>query len=164
MSDSPYAKAPDDKLGEIIRLAEARLVAQLTLGIAADQRAMTFASFLAAVEGAIIAGLVALKPDHVIHWSIIAMLVGFSIAAVFALLAASPVAWDIPGGRPAAWLEDIEEGDTLHNGRAAMAGFYDEMIADNNTVLASNANLLRGSLVAVVITLLIAALLALLVG
>lgn len=160
MSDSPYAKAPKEKLDEIIRLAEARLAAQLTLGVAADQRAMTFASFLAAIEGAIIAGLVALKADHVVHWALVIMAIGFAIAAVLALVAAKPVDWDLPGARPGSWEEDIQSGDSIHNGRAAMAGFYDEMIADNNRVLKGNGNLVEASLVAVVVTLIVSGVVA----
>lgn len=160
MSSSPYAEATPDKLDEIIRLGEARLAAQLTLGVAADQRAMTFASFLAAVEGVVIATYVAIKPSGLTKWSLLAMMIGFGLATLMALWAAKPVAWDIPGSRPGNWLQDIEQGDTLHNGRAFMAGFMDEMILDNDNTLSANARSIRISLGLVFATLIIAGLIA----
>jgi hypothetical protein len=164
MSVSPYASATEVKLDEIIRLAEARLSAQLTLGVAADQRAMNFASFTSAVDGVAIAALVSLRADHQFHWSLIILVAGFAVAAGAAIFAAQPVAWDISGSRPGLWLDDILEQDTLHNGRAAMAGFYDEMILDNDVVLKGNADLLRVALWAVVSTLIIAGVVAVLFG
>lgn len=164
MSISPYADAPKDKLDEIIRLAEVRLSAQLTLGVAADQRAMTFASFLAAVEGAVITGLVAVKANHAVPVSLVVMVVGFAFAAVLALIAAQPVSWDIVGARPGSWVEDIKDKDPLHNGRAAMADYYDQMIFDNDMTLKGNADLLRSAIFIVVITLMLAGVFSVTVG
>jgi hypothetical protein len=117
---------------------------------------MASASFLAALDGAAIAALVALEANRQTHWSLIIMVIGFAIAAILALLAAQPVVWEIAGSRPNSWVEDIKSGGDLHNSRAAMAWFYDEMIADNDATMASTANLLRGSLVAMIVTLVMA--------
>lgn len=121
---------------------------------------MTFASFLAAIEGAVIAAYVALKPTGVTRYSLLAMMIGFGASTLLALWAAQPVAFDIPGGRPADWQDDIKQGDSLHNGRAAMAGYLDEMIVDNDATLRNNANFLTAALVGVVLTLIIAGVLA----
>jgi hypothetical protein len=157
MANSPYAAAPEDRLKKIVSLAESRLAAQLTLGIAADQRAMTFASFLATLEAAAIAALVALPSSPAGKGALIAIVGGFGVATLLAVLSAQPVAWDIPGYRPNSWLRDIASSDTDHDERAAMAGHYDEMIVDNDETMKSNALMLRLSLWLVVVTLAAAA-------
>lgn len=154
MAVSPYAAADDSKLAEIIRLAEARLSAQLTLGVAADQRAMTLASFLATLDAAVIA-LLAIADTHR-RWALIALVAGFGISAAIAAFSAQPVAWDVPGNQPQNWLQDIVEGDSLHNGKAAMAEFYGDMITANDRALASNGNLLRAAFVGTILTLVVA--------
>jgi hypothetical protein len=158
MAISPYAAADEDKLAEINRLAEARLAAQLTLGVAADQRAMTLASFLATLDAAVIAVL-ATKPTSA-HYAVVALVVGFAIAAGIAAFSAQPVAWAAPGNEPSAWLEDIVEGDSLHNGHAAMAGHYDLMIRTNDAALGGNANKLRFAFLVMIMTLVMGAALA----
>lgn len=159
MSDSPYAKAPAKKLAEVNRLAEARLSAQLTLALAADQRAMTMASILAAIDAAII-GLIAASEDK--HGALIVLACGFALAAGLAAWSASPIAWEIPGSEPSNWLEDIEEGDSLHNGQAAMADFYDKMISDNADQITSNANHITLAFVVMIFSLIVSGFLALL--
>ena len=161
MSISSYAAAPEAKLAEIIRLAEMRLASQLSLGTAADQRAMTMASILAAIDAALI-GLVALTHGSDAPASLIILIIGFGIGVGLAAWSALPIAWDVPGNEPRQWLEDIEEEDSLHNGFAAMAFYYNEMIEANDRRLRGNANLLRGAFLAVVLTLIISVVSALL--
>jgi hypothetical protein len=161
MSTSPYAAADPAKLAEILRLAESRLAAQLTLGVAADQRAMTMASFLAALDAAVIAVWAVIGAGHAVP--IGALVFGFGIAATIAAFSAQPVAWDTPGAKPSDWTDDIVDGDTLHNGLAAMAEHYDSMISQNDRVLSSNGNAMRLAFVFMLLTLLLAACLAALV-
>jgi len=143
MSTSPYASAPNHRLTEIIRLAEIRLAAQLTVAIAADQRAMTFASFLATLEAAAIAGLISLPSFPSGWWALAVITIGFGVATVLAALSAQPVPWDMPGYPPSNWLPEIDCGDTRHEDQAAVAQHYAEAISDNELVMAHNATLLR---------------------
>ena len=125
---------------------------------------MTMAAVLGAVEAAAIGGLVALRPDHLAHWSLIVAAVGNAIALGLAIAVAQPVEWDMPGASPDIWLADIPTGDSLHNGKAAMADHYATALRENEEVMKGNANLLRGAFVALVMTLIVSALLALLFG
>lgn len=159
MTNSPYGAAPDHRIKEIIRLAEARLAAQLSLGLAADQRAMTFASFLATLEAAAVGALV-VASSHPGWWAALSIVIGFGIATLLAIVAAQPVDWDIPGYRPGSWLKDIASADTEIDDQAAMAVHYDEMIEDNEKTMKDNARLLRISLWLVIVTLIIAAIVA----
>lgn len=159
MSISPYAAADKPKLCEIKRLAESRLEAQLTLGIAADQRAMTLASFLATLDAALIALLAVGSSGQ--RWSLVALMIGFGLATAVAAFSAQPVSWAVPGGLPADWIEDIASGDTLHNGNAAMLEYYQDMIVSNDQVLSKNGDLLRASFALTILTLFVAGFLAL---
>ena len=157
MSVSPYAAAAPDQLDEIIRLAEARLAAQLTLGLAADQRAMTMTSVFAAIAAALIGLFAVLRSDATLDLTSLALLItGFGIATGLAAWSARPVDWEIPGNEPKAWLYDIRSGDNLHNGKAAMAGHYDEMIGCNAVHITANAKTMRLAFAAILVTLLVA--------
>ncbi|MFV0922731.1 hypothetical protein ACR720_04490 [Sphingomonas parapaucimobilis] len=148
MSKSDYVKADEAKLDEIIRQAESRLAAQLAIGIAADQRAMTLAGILAALVSAV----VAFGATKGVTWSIGAMTLCLLISAGIAAFAAQPVAWATVGNSPANWVEDIAEGvDDLESAKAAMASYYAEMIEQNDEVLAGNGNLLRMALLAAIV-------------
>ena len=79
---------------------------------------------------------------------------GFGIAAGLAAWSAQPVAWEVPGTEPSQWLEDIVDGDSLHNGKAAMAGYYDTMISRNDERMVVNAHYLIVASVVTIMTLL----------
>lgn len=158
MSDSPYAAASSEQLDEIIRLAEARLAAQLTLGLAADQRAMTMTSVYAAIDAALIGLFAVLRGDSAVDLTSLALMItGFGIATALAAWSARPVDWDIPGNEPMSWLGDIEADISLHNGRAEMAGHYDTMIGCNAVHITANAKTMRLAFATVLITLIVAA-------
>lgn len=116
MSKDRFVAADKAKLDEIIRQAESRLAAQLTLAVAADQRAMTLASILATGAAALIAWAITLSAaDHKLV-PVCVLIGGTIIAAACALWSASPVAWDSPGNTPESWVADIAEGkDDLHS-------------------------------------------------
>lgn len=142
MTISPYASATDDVLDEIVRQAEARLDAQLTSAIAADQRAMTFAGLLFA--GA--AALGAFAPSSAANSDSIALLlvgIGLAIGGAFATASARPAAWEYVGNVPSGWLGDIQSGKSLKDSKAEMAAFYDEMIAVNETSIGSAGRFMR---------------------
>lgn len=162
MSHTSYAAASGEKLDEIVRLAELRLEAQLKLGIAADQRAMTMASILAAVDAALIGAAVLLVRDGgVIGWPLTLLIAGFAVAVGLLLWSTMPCSWEVPGSEPGRWVGDIQSGDTLHDGRAAMADYYDDMLNDNHRQLIANANFMRAAFVVLILTLIVSALAAL---
>ena len=155
MSISPYAAATSEHLAEIIRQAEARLASQLTLGVAADQRAMTMAAILGAIDAALI-GLAGTLERAEFGWSLVVLIAGFMLSATLAAWTAMPIAWDIPGNEPGQWKKDIENGVSLVSGLASMAEHYDDMISANHARLSSSANIIRMSFVSTVLTLVIA--------
>jgi hypothetical protein len=157
MSPSPYSAASPDKLDEIMRLAELRLAAQLTLGVAADQRAMTMAAILAAVDAALLSAWAALETGA--SWTLPILILGFAVAAALTAWSALPRAWEVAGNEPRKWLSDIPSGDSLHNGKAAMVGHYDDMLADNERQLTASANGVRAAFVVVILALLVGSLL-----
>lgn len=147
MSKSDYVAAEEPKLDEIVRQAESRIAAQLTLGVAADQRAMTLTGILSALAAAIVA-FGATKGMTLPLWAMTGCLL---LSALFAVTAAQPVAWSVIGTSPADWIDDIAEGrDDLRSAKAAMASYYAEMIEANDQTLASNGNLLRFALLAAI--------------
>lgn len=145
MSKAQYESAPEEKLDLIISQAEDRLQAQLQIGVASDQRAMTFAGIVAALAAALVA--VGAEKGVSLPVAVMLVLLLFSVGA--ALFAAQPVAWEIPGNTPASWVDDIADGtDDLKSAKAAMASFYAEMISDNARCATSTASLLRAALIA----------------
>lgn len=165
MSKDQYVAADEAKLDEIIRQAESRLSAQLSLAIAADQRAMTFAGILATGCAALIGWAISQDLDGSRLPAVLMMIVGTMVAAGCALWSASPIAWDIPGNTPEMWIDDIAEGkDDLKSAKAAMADYYADMIAWNSRQMATNANWLRGAMLIIFFTLLAGGIAAVIVG
>lgn len=143
MSKASYTNASDEKLKLILRQAEERLAAQLQVALAADQRAMTFASILLAAA----AVLIAWDGTDTLWWPKLILIAAFTVAGGFSLWAASPIGWELVGNTPEAWVEDIAEGnagdDAKHSANAAMAAHYAKMIGDNEMSLTGNANWFR---------------------
>jgi hypothetical protein len=155
MSSSDYAAAPAEVLGEIIREAEARLQAQLTAAVAADQRAMTFAGLLLAAAAAMIGAVLGASPNATITVPIFATALGLFASAIFAVAAARPVYWDFVGNTPTSWVRSIADGQSLQGALADMADFYAEMIEENENAIARAAFSIRVSMVGALISLLI---------
>lgn len=154
MATSPYAAAPAEKLDEIIRLAESRLAAQLTIGIAADQRAMTMTAVFGSVTAALLAAFTTTDGAGGLPFAV--LILGFAVATILAAWTALPIGWEIQGNEPSSWLSDIPTGDSLHNCKAAMAEYYDDMIAGNDRQLKGGATLLQASFVVAILMLLFA--------
>lgn len=123
---------------------------------------MTFASFLATLEAAAIAALVALPSSPSGWWALVVITIGFGISTVLAVLSAQPVLWDMPGYPPGAWLAEITSVDTRHEDRAAMAEHYAGAISDNEAAMSANGMLLTIALWLVVTTVAIAGAVAIL--
>lgn len=142
-----YDSADAGLLEEIISQAEKRLQAQLELGKAADQRAMTFAGMLLAGV-AILSGLA--FGDHPLKTQqpdLVILAIGLVISAALALWSARPIAWEIVGNVPAGYEEDIAAGRTLAETRGEMAIHLQEMISNNQDKLGCNGNWMRASMI-----------------
>ena len=143
---TPFDSADPPLLEEIISQAEKRLQAQLELGKAADQRAMTFAGMLLAGV-AILTGLTfgeealtAQQPAFVL------LTVGLIVSAGLALWSARPVDWDIPGNVPESYLEDIQAKLDFQGTRSETAFHLQDMISKNHDKLRCNGNWMTASM------------------
>ena len=152
MDPSPFERSSPEMLAEIIRQAEARLNAQLTTGVAADQRAMTFASLLLATAIVLFAAALATTLPWLRLVILLSVGAGLTIAASMAIWSAQPSDWDYVGNVPSQWLTDVTEGKTLHVSMAETATWYDEMIAGNEVVIASAATIMRRAMFLAVLT------------
>lgn len=163
MSKDQYVGADETKLTRINELAESRLAAQLSIALAADQRAMTFAGIVSAGAAALIAWASSHSRGEAALTPIFVMIVALVVAAGMALWAANPIAWDAPGDTPASWVEDIADGqDDWESNLAAMADWRADMIEQNRVRSNTNANWLRGSMIVTFVGLVVGSLLALL--
>ena len=153
MATTPYVGADSEMLGQIIRQAEARLEAQLTAALGADQRAMTFAGLLMAAVGAMLGFSFSRATDPLVA-PIIAVSVGLIFAAALAAWSAQPTKWEYVGNVPSAWLSDIEDAVPVHMGMAQMADWYDGMIATNEEAIGHAAFRMRLSMVVALLSLL----------
>ena len=137
---------------EIISEARIRLHAQLTAGIAADQRAMTFSGLLFAGV-AVLVGL-AFSKDHQTGHTIELLLVagGFLLAAALACWSARPVPWHQAGYAPSSYREDIDLGRNFAQTRTETAANYELLLQDNEKTLQKNAKFMRASMLAAFIS------------
>ena len=141
-------KAADEKmLQEIIREAELFLESQLTAGVAADQRAVTFASVLAATAAVLIGGYVAAAtsghPLPGLGWVAIPVAAFLLISTAIATLSCRPTDWRYPGNNPRFWREDATSGTSLHDAMADQAELYAKAIIENRDTLNKNSTLMK---------------------
>lgn len=134
-------------LNEILREAEARLGAQLSAAIAADQRAMTFLGFLltlvAFLVGASIAAATANTPAPSIAILAAFGAAGFMVAGLFAYGATRPIDFEFVGNDPESWLTDVKEKTSLHDALAEQSAHYDGMLKANRAAMAASSKALR---------------------
>lgn len=141
-----FAVADREMLEEIIRQAESYLQAQLTAGIAADQRAMSFFGTTAAAAALIITGGVTLILQGNVHtplgWAAIATAFGLLISIALASLTAKPVSFCYPGNSPGEWVADILSAKGYNYALAETAAHYDDFIHENKITLDRNATMM----------------------
>jgi hypothetical protein len=129
------AKADGETVREILRQSECYLEAQLAAGLAADQRATTFASILAGSLTVIIGGVATIvlgeSRYQVILLPALPMVICFAVSLWLSAEAAKPVDFYYRGNVPMGWLDDIQRKKELEISLAEQAFHYDEMIADN---------------------------------
>lgn len=111
ITKSDFEGATADTQREIRRQAELYLAAQLQSGIAADQRAMSFVSLMAAAAVVTAGGggslIIADKPQVALGWICIAIAASFVIAMGAAASSAMAVDFWYGGSTPQDWPEDI---------------------------------------------------------
>jgi len=154
-----YSSASDTLLRDIIKLGETRLQSQLTVAIAADQRALVLSGFLVPTIGALIAAAAALMLATPMRYDlgVVAFLGagGLLISLALAIVAARPVGWHFPGIRPGNWVKDLAESNSdPHGTLAAIAAGLEKQAEANSKLLSVNGWLIRCSLIMAGITLL----------
>jgi hypothetical protein len=129
----------DEVLKEVVREGEARLLAQLQIATAADQRALTLAGFQITAGTAALAGGAALMtadaPDRAL--ASIALLFALAIltAAGIALWTVMPRKFKTPGNQPLNWRTDRwrwpQKGFDIKSARVEQAACLEEQIEAN---------------------------------
>ena len=147
--DRDLAKGDIELLKEIGRQAEVYLDAQLQAGIAADQRAMSFVSLLAAatvvVAGAGVALLIQEKPNPKLGWTCLSTTVGFTLAMLLAILSARPCGFWYGGSRPADWQRDLRFAHDQRESYGEHLMNYEERIGKNAKTLEKNSRLMNAA-------------------
>lgn len=151
--------ADEATLNEILRQGEEFLRAQLQAGIAADQRAVTFASILTAIIAAILAYIFSSTSDNVLETSdatvLSVLLIGLSISTIVTISVFRPTKWNYAGNNPKFWRGDILNDTPINQMTADTAQLYARHIAENRDLLSANATLMQIALAIAGVTLLI---------
>ncbi len=155
MAQSDYDTNDLSLLRDLVDRADKRVEAQLMTAIAADQRAMTFAGFLAAAA-AILGGAAASVltgngvPHHygtVALWAAFVTLIGMALAVI----AARPRIFFSPGAMPRNWVKSIKAGDSEQERWSSVLDDYDSRITKNEAVMSSNSKLVTTSAIIVIV-------------
>jgi hypothetical protein len=161
MSSNPYHTSDEKLLLQIATAAEARLAAQLTAALAADQRALVFAGFLAAAAialgGAAASLLAKMGSDRFLGQLAFVAACSVAVAMALAVQAARPTKWYFPGGRPKDWVKDIETQKPQLQRLSELLEDYDDRIVHNEAIMAGNGRLLRLAAVLSSITIILSA-------
>lgn len=144
MTDEPAAKVDWNDVDvemarQILAQGELYLQGQVQLAIAADQRATTAASIFGSMATAVAAVVIAFWDNSKDDAALAAGLVGAALllaAAVFAAIAARPVAFDVAGNHPAKWIDDRKGSLVARIGRECES--YQRRITFNDSVMSRN--------------------------
>ncbi|MBB3771522.1 hypothetical protein FHS55_002121 [Angulomicrobium tetraedrale] len=151
MSGNPYQGADPKMLAEVLREAESYLAAQLQCGLAADARAISFVSVIAAAAAIVAAtGFTLLLQTDPSPFGRPALAIagGFLIAMGLASYSARPVGFHYCGNTPSSWIEDIRRRVTLEDALAEQLQHYDDQILHNAAILRGNGRCMRAALIA----------------
>jgi hypothetical protein len=134
-----FKTAKPEILDEINREAELFLQAQLAAALAADQRALVYASIVGAVLAILIGGLATVASSDMqlskFLFCIVPMAICFIMSLVYALSACRPIGFASAGNNPRQWIEDIQSSQSLHDSKAEMAAFYGTAIEENRNAM-----------------------------
>lgn len=141
--DDVLSAADKDTLAEIIRQAEIFLDAQLQSGIAADQRATTFASIMFAVIavalGAYVTAAFSTSGPGNIGWIVFPSTLGLLVSATLATHSSRPVPFYYAGSNPRHWRDDVLTKAAHSTAMAGQAKLYAKGIVANTKTLQSNS-------------------------
>lgn len=147
-----FVDADEATIAEVLREAESYLSAQLTAGIAADQRALSFISLLAASTAAIAAGGGALLIGdgasiavQVVAWTLFGTAAGLLVSMWYAIRSAMPAEFEFVGNTPYGWIADVRAKRPLKMSLAQQLAHYAGMIESNDLTLKSNARQMKKS-------------------
>lgn len=138
-------QANESVRAEILRQSEAYLEAQLTAGIAADQRATTFAGMLAAALAVLGGGTAAIAAglekeiSSVLIVPALPAIVGFFWSIKLATYAGRPIEWNYVGNSPWQWRKDLAQKKQLSLSLAEQVTHYAVGIEDNKKALDKQA-------------------------
>ncbi len=129
--------------------AELMLAAQLSISVAADQRAFSFTNLLA-VGATIITGagaslLLSQNSFPTLAAVCFASAVGLLAAMFLANMSARPETFYVAGNSPEDWLPDIESGVSLEDCRIEILEDFADRIRKNNLVLKRNGDLFQNA-------------------
>lgn len=145
MVQSPYDTNDAGELQDLANAADVYLQAQLIAAVAADQRALVFAGFLAAATAAIgsraISILSQAPPDQFLGRLSLDVAGGLLAAMLFAILAARPTRWFFPGSQPESWKEDFKAQKPKVKRLQELLADYDTRIRKNHAVMKWNGRL-----------------------
>ena len=143
-------KLPQETLAEVQRQAELYLAAQLQAGIAADSRAISFVSLMAAatvaVGGGGVALLIANHPSVRLGITAVVMAISFVASMACAIISARPVDFEYSGGRPEDWQEDAQIGKVYVRSQSELLEQYNDRAGKNNNRLSKNASWMQSAL------------------
>ena len=142
-----WSKTKPEVVSRVVTEGETYLQGQLTLATSSDQRASMLAGVFTAAGTALLVGLITLAATKDISLTIKypAYLGGgvaavlFILAAAFCIRATFPVQFWLPGNQPHSWYGDVEAGRELTAALSEEAEHIQSKIAENRTVLQTNA-------------------------
>jgi hypothetical protein len=141
--EDDLTSADEPTLTEILRQSEAYLSAQLTAGIAADQRGMSLVSLLAAAVAVIAGGgatqLLGDETFPELGWVCIATAAGLLAAMLCGVKSVMPTGFWYAGSRAEDWQWDMQARLPSKTSLVQQLINYDQRIKENNQCLGDNA-------------------------
>lgn len=149
MTQAPYVSKDGEMLAKLVLMADTRVQAQLSAGLAADQRAMVFAGLIAvaaaALGSAAVEALTATPPQvdigHLALWAAAGMVVAMSLA----VYAARPVKWFYAGSDPLDWRTDLAADKAWPDTLPSLLLDYESRITNNEATMKGNGRWLAAS-------------------
>ena len=141
----------ETKLAEVVlRQGELRLAAQLTIGLAADQRATSFAGIFFTIATAAAVGFFTLFSQAKPSWPLLAAAFAGAVCAGWAayqcISVARPALFRVAGNLPNSWWDDGVEKKPLAQCLRKESANYQRRLEENSQRLSESANRLRVAL------------------